>query len=114
VQHLRLNHEPNRNRHSATPLIQVRYLWGRRVKQREDDQQQIGPARVRQSASMRLSQAGVLVPVVLHHLMWRRTLSVIKQYVESTVRGETFGPSPEAAFTSTLAIAKGDALTAVR
>jgi hypothetical protein len=44
-------------------------------------QQQIGTAR-RQSAATRLSQAGVLVPGVLHYLLWWRTLSVNKQYVE--------------------------------
>src|SRR5262245_63783708 len=68
--------------------------------QREDDQQQIGPTRVRQSASKRLSQAGVLVPVVLHDLMARRT-AVGDQAIcrAAECAGVTFGPSPEAAFT---------------
>jgi hypothetical protein len=83
--------------------------------QREGDQQQIGPARVRQSASMCLSHAGVLVPVVLHHLMWGCT-AVGDQAIcrAAECAGVIFGPLPEAAFTSTLAIAKSGALAAVR
>jgi hypothetical protein len=56
-----------------------------------------------------------LVPVVLHHLMWRRTAVGDQALCRAAeCAGVTFGPSPEAAFTSTLAIAKSRALAAVR
>src|SRR5262245_52983470 len=56
------------------------------------------------NSSKRLSQADVLVPVVLHHLMGRRTAvgdQAICRAAECVAEcaGVTFGPSPEAAFT---------------